>query len=51
MCNGLVLGGGGSKGAYQIGVLRALNELGYNYFSVFVYDQVSWKFFYFLPFI
>ncbi len=31
MCNGLVLGGGGSKGAYQIGVLRALNELGYNY--------------------
>ena len=29
--NGLVLGGGGARGAYQIGVLMALNELGYKY--------------------
>lgn len=29
--NGLVLGGGGSRGAYQFGVIKALKELGYEY--------------------
>ena len=29
--NGLVLGGGGPRGAYQIGAIKALNELGYKY--------------------
>lgn len=31
MTNGLVLGGGGAKGAYQIGSIMALMELGYEY--------------------
>ena len=31
MSNALVLGGGGCKGAYQIGAIRALHELGYKY--------------------
>ena len=31
MSNGLVLGGGGARGAYQIGAIKALNELGYTY--------------------
>lgn len=30
-CTGLVLGGGGAKGAYQIGVWHALDELGIKY--------------------
>lgn len=29
--NGLVLGGGGAKGAYQIGAISALKELGYEF--------------------
>lgn len=29
--NGLVLGGGGSRGAFQIGVIMALHELGFKY--------------------
>lgn len=29
--NALVLGGGGSRGAYQFGVIKALKELGYEY--------------------
>ena len=29
--NGLVLGGGGSRGAYQFGVIKALKELGFDY--------------------
>ena len=29
--NGLVLGGGGSRGAYQFGAIKALKELGYEY--------------------
>ncbi|MBO7508516.1 MAG: patatin-like phospholipase family protein, partial [Clostridia bacterium] len=28
MKTGLVLGGGGSRGAYQVGALKAFNELG-----------------------
>ena len=31
MKNGLVLGGGGPRGAYQIGAIKALHELGYKY--------------------
>ena len=29
--NALVLGGGGSRGAYQFGAIKALKELGYEY--------------------
>ena len=29
--NALVLGGGGSRGAYQFGAIKALRELGYEY--------------------
>ena len=29
--NALVLGGGGSRGAYQVGAIRALKELGYDF--------------------
>ena len=29
--NGLVLGGGGAKGAYEIGAIKALKELGYDF--------------------
>jgi len=31
MSNALVLGGGGALGAYQVGAIMALNELGYTY--------------------
>lgn len=34
MKNALVLGGGGSRGAYQIGAIIALNELGYKFHVV-----------------